>query len=249
MKTDFFALYDALIAGVGSGRQVTGLASGSWWTMAQTDCSAGLAMTTPGDSIAPLLPGGIVGLPLDEAASAVKSWNQTEAGCGLAAINAWYNTADNMAALSAAEPFENYCTRGLDFSGRTVGLIGHLNGPAHLRQQARRVYIIEKHPQPGDYPDSACDYILPQCDIVLITGSSLVNKTLPHLLELCSGAYTVLTGPSVPLCPALLDFGIDRIAGMVVADRPAMLDKVRRDLPGSPYPFGAPFMLTRREHN
>ena len=54
---------------------------------------------------------------------------------------------------------------------------------------------------------------------MLITGSSIVNKTLPRLLELCKNAYVVLTGPTVPLCPALLERGIDRLAGMVVTDR------------------------------
>ena len=40
-----------------------------------------------------------------------------------------------------------------------------------------------------------------------MTASPLVNKTLPHLLELSKDAYTILAGPSCPMCPQLLDFG------------------------------------------
>ena len=45
-----------------------------------------------------------------------------------------------------------------------------------------RLSILERDPVLGDYPDSACEYILPEQDYVFITGMTLVNKTLPHLL-------------------------------------------------------------------
>lgn len=245
MKADFFELYEALAAGVTSDEPITATASGDFWTLTETENSTGIAMTTAGSSFPPMYPDGFEGLSLRAAAMAAMSWNFGEAAFGLASVNAWYNTAVNMERLQSYEPFENYCTEGIDLDGMTVGMVGHLNGPAELRAKAKEVYIIEKHPQPGDYPDSACDYILPRCDLVLITGSSLVNKTLPHLLELCRDSYTIVTGPSVPMCPALLDFGIDRLAGMVVSDRPGMLEKARLSIPGSPYPLGASFLLRK----
>ena len=79
----------------------------------------------------------------------------------------------------------------------------------------------------------------------LITGSALVNKTLPHLLELCEKATVILTGPSVPLCPALLDLGIDRIAGMAITDRAVLRERVEKGQRGSPYGEGSPFLLKK----
>ena len=111
---------------------------------------------------------------------------------------------------------------------------------------ARQVDPLERAPQEGDYPDSACDLLLPRCELVLITGSSLVNKTLPHLLELSEQAIVILTGPSVPLCPALLDCGIDRIAGMAIADRAALRARVESGRRGSPYGEGIPFLLKKK---
>lgn len=246
MKNDFFAIYDALLSHMDqSGGTIKSCFNGEYWSIAETESHMGVAMTTHGCSISPMFSGGFSGLCLKEAAEAAKSWNFMEAGLGMAAVNAWYNTERRLEQLSCFEPFEKYCTDGLDFRGKTVALIGHMHGPEEMRRLAKEVHIIEREPQSGDYPDSACDYILPRCDIVLITGSSLVNKTLPHLLELCSDAYTILTGPTVPMCPELLELGFDRLAGLVVCDRVGMRGHVSAGVPGSPYGYGRPFLLKR----
>lgn len=245
MKTDFFKIYDALISGVDNSMNISSVAMGDYWTLCTAGNSCGIAMSTSEKSIAPIFPDGINGLVVSKAATAIKSWNLTEASMGHAAINAFYNTTENMSRLNSFESYDNYCTEGLDYTGAVVGMIGHMSGPDDLIEKAKEVFIIEREPKTGDYPDSACDYILPRCDIVLITGSSLINKTLPHLLELCENAYTILTGPTVPMCPELLEFGLDRLAGLVVSDVDGMITHTKRNIPGSPYRFGSPFLLKR----
>ena len=242
---EMWELYDALIDSVASGEKIERAVSGRIWTAVETANLTGVAMTTEGESMIPMYPGGVEGLTLREAAVCAKSWNLVEAGFGMAAVNACCNTAGRMDELGCSEPYDNYCTRGLDFTGMTVGLVGHLKMPSGTLDAAKQVYILERHPKPGDYPDSACEYILPGCDAVLITGSSLVNKTLPRLLELCRDAYVILTGPTVPLCPALLDFGIDRIAGMCVTDRHGAWNHAAGGRDGPPFRYGRTFLLGR----
>lgn len=242
--SNFFALYDMLIQGVGE-QLVTETMMGTCWTAVQTNTSFGMAMTTPGDTAPRMLSDDSTGGSLKELAQIAKSWNLAESAYGMAAINAHYNTPARLEQLGAYEPFDKYCTDGLDLRGKRIGVIGHLNMPASVKTQAGEIYILERNPQPGDYPDSACDFLLPQCDVVIMTASTLVNKTLPHLLELCKNAYTILVGPSCPMCPALLDFGIDRIAGLVITDVPGMRRKIIQDISGPPYPMGKPFLLTR----
>ena len=244
--SDKLALYDALIGNVTSAAPVLRTVGGECWAMAETEEGMGLGMMTPGDSIPALYPDGLCGLPLKEAARAAMSWNLTEASFGLAACNAFYNTPERMAALDCALPGNVYPTAGLDLHDKTVGIVGHMNGPRGLRDIARAVYVLERRPRPGDYPDAACDWLLPQCDVVIITGSSLINKTLPHLLALCENAVTILTGPSVPMCPKLLDCGIDRLGGFVVTGREAMDAQVRHNVHGSPYVCGESFLLKKR---
>ena len=242
---DFFSLYEGIIDAVPRGLWVTETCRGERWSMAFNEKNAAVAMFTPGSSIPPLFPQGLNDLEVHQAAEGIKSWNFAEASMALAAVNSALNTEERVRVLHAEDSMDRYYTEGLDFKGKTVGLIGHMNGPPEMRREAKEVYIIEKAPQEGDYPDPACDWLLPRCDIVIITGSTLINKTLPHLLSLCRGAYTILTGPSVPLCPALLEQGIDRIAGMVVTDPEGMKNSVLSGQRGSPYRYGKPFLLVK----
>ena len=245
MKTDFFAIYDAIGSCVTSSEPLTGTFFGERWAMAEAAGRLGIAMATPGDSIDPLFPAGLCGHTLSDAAKAVSSWNLTEASLALAAANCFCNFCEHAQSLGALmDPGQHY-THGIDFRGKKVAMIGHLHGTEEMRRDADNIYIIEREPKTGDYPDAACDYILPQCDIVIITGSSIINKTLPHLLELCENALTVLTGPSVPLCPALLDLGIDRIAGLCLTDKTGITAHVKSGAPGSPYGYGRGFLLTK----
>ena len=180
---NFFAVYDALIAGIQTEATVTGTLAGQCWTAVETDALFGMAMTTPVDTAPRILTKDYAGMSLKELAAASKSWNLSEAGFGMAAINAYYNTPEHMEALQAYEPFEQYCTDGLDLMGKHIGVVGHLNMPESVYRQAASVRILERSPRKGDYPDSACDWLLPQCDVVIMTASTLVNKTLPHLLK------------------------------------------------------------------
>ena len=243
--TDFFALYDLLIEGIHTDAVVTNTLMGECWTAVETAGHFGMAMTTPVDTAPRMLGGDYAGMQLKELAAAAKSWNLEEAGFGMAAVNAFYNTPEKLELLGAYEPFDNYCTDGVDLKDKCIGVIGHLNMPSSVYEQAKEVLILERNPRPGDYPDSACDFLLPACDVVIMTASTLVNKTLPHLLELCKNAYTILAGPSCPMCPGLLELGIDRIAGLVITDVNGMKDKILREIPGPPYPMGKPFLLTR----
>ena len=242
---NFFELYDLLIDGIDTDAVVTNTLMGDCWTAVETENHFGMAMTTPVDTAPRMLGSDYTGMPLSKLAQAGKSWNLTEAGFGMAAINAFYNTPGKLEQLGAYEPFDNYCTDGLDLRGKRIGVIGHLNMPASVYRQAREVLILERNPRPGDYPDSACDFLLPQCDVVIITASTLVNKTLPHLLDLCKNAYTILAGPSCPMCPGLLELGVDRIAGLVITDVDGMKHKIIHEISGPPYPMGKPFLLTR----
>lgn len=243
MGTNFFALYDAIIKGVQSNEHIVSASRGPLWGIAHTETHTGIAMNTPGRSIAPMFPGGLSGLKLSHAAEGIKSWNMDEATLALAAVNAFYNTAERVDALGVNT--SAHYTDCIDFTGKTVCFIGHMRSAEKIRERAKKVYIIEREPKPGDYPDSACDFILPACDVAIITGSSIINKTLPHLLELCENAYTVLAGPSVPLCGELLDYGIDMLSGFAVTDREEMSAHTAEGRRGSPMYCGVGFTLSR----
>ena len=242
---DFFAIYYTLLAGIDSEETVSAAISGGGWSAAETETAFGIAMTVEEDTAPRMLQGDMTGIPLRELAQASKSWNLREASFGMAAVNAYYNTPERLESLGAYEPVENYCTAGLDLRGQRIGVVGHLKLTPEVRSSAAQIWTLERDPKPGDYPDSACDALLPRCDTVIITACTLANKTLPHLLELCRDAYMILVGPSCPMCPELLEHGIDRLAGLVVTDRAGMTAQINSARRATPYPMGKPFLLKK----
>lgn len=104
-----------------------------------------------------------------------------------------------------------------EFAGARVAVIGHFRNMEILAASCD-LTVLERRPSNGDTPDPACEYVLPEQDVVLITGTTVTNKTLPRLLELSKGAYIALVGPSTPISPVWFDYGVDLLAGSVLTD-------------------------------
>ena len=105
--------------------------------------------------------------------------------------------------------------------GDTLGMIGYFKPVLErFKGVASRLYIFERNgtEEENVYPDWAANMYLPQCDVVVITATTLLNKTLDHILQLSSRAREIaLIGPSAPLCPDVFrKTGITLLAGVVV---------------------------------
>lgn len=219
------AYYEILQAGLPREIRVQKLVHGVSWTAAVlSDGRTGVAMHTAGETI-PRMFESLIGLPLAQAGRAMLSWNMEEASEAFAAVNAFYNAPDCPFRREEAKTLE-----GVELRGRTVGMIGKMLGHSNMTQEdfacARRLYITDREEKPGALPDSACEFVLPDCDLVIITGSAAINKTLPRLLELSHGAEVILTGPSVTCCPELLQLGIRRLNGRVITEPEEMLSAI-----------------------
>ena len=75
-------------------------------------------------------------------------------------------------------------------------------------------------------PASEAASVVPDADVVLITGTTLLNNTLEKLLALCQPkARVVLVGPTVGLLPdAFLRRGVDVLGGVRVTAPDSFLD-------------------------
>ena len=91
-------------------------------------------------------------------------------------------------------------------------MVGRFPFIPELRKRNDGVLVFETEPRGKELSDALEDELLPDCDLVVITGASLVNHTLEGLLELSEG-YTRVIGPTTPLSPLLFDHGADMIAG------------------------------------
>lgn len=182
------------------------------WTLVEGPDGTGLAQTPErGTGGRRALSTQLAGKSLKELAALARSWDPFEVAVGIAAANAHFNRFD----LQAAD------TNGLDAlkePGRTV-VVGGFPG---LADRLPAAAVIERGPEPGQYPEEACTWLLPAADSVVVTSSTLVNRTLPRLLHLARDARVAIVGPGAPLSPRLFSYGIDVLAGLVATDSDAL---------------------------
>jgi uncharacterized protein (DUF4213/DUF364 family) len=142
-----------------------------------------------------------------------------EAAIGMAAINSLIAieekrcTEINAAAILAEKG-----------QGKKVAVVGHFPFVNQIYEIAKKLWIIEKHPQEGDFDESHTDKLLPQADVVAITGTTFVNHTLEYLLGSCNPkAYVIILGGTTPMSTVLFDYGINAISGAKVTDPETVL--------------------------
>lgn len=211
-------LYDHLISKVPDNLEVADCLAGLNWFLVRSE-GVGVAMRPLEANGAVRNAGHLTGMKLRDLASWVKSWNENEAAMGLAAINS---------ALNAPRTVRENCVERLketdqgvfdylreQIRGKRVAVIGHSMDLERIAGICE-LSILERRPQAGDLPDSACEYILTEQDIVVLTASALINKTMPRLLALSHSAQIVVAGPTTPLHPLMFDYGINTLGGLVV---------------------------------
>ncbi|MFQ6118241.1 MAG: Rossmann-like domain-containing protein [Candidatus Bipolaricaulia bacterium] len=72
------------------------------------------------------------------------------------------------------------------------------------------------------HPDWAAELLLPQCDIAIITGTTVINKSIDHLLSLCRGEIAI-AGPTTPLSTVFANYGVSYLFGMKSRDADKVL--------------------------
>ena len=150
-----------------------------------------------------------------------RSKSLLEASIGMATINSLIDIDESKCIEKNA--FEILLEKG---EGKNVAVVGHFPWIPKLREKIKNFWVLEQRLREGDLPAEEAERILPQCDVVGITGTSFINHTLEGLLSLCRKAYIVMIGPTTPLSPILFDHGIDAICGSKVID----VEKVIRSI-------------------
>ncbi|MBI2303800.1 MAG: DUF364 domain-containing protein [Chloroflexi bacterium] len=116
-----------------------------------------------------------------------------------------------------------------------------------LKEKVAQIWVIDKHPAalkpqelPFWRPPERATEILPQADVAIITGSSLVEGGLDELLELCTHAReVVLAGPTASPWPEpFFSRGVTVLGGIRVTDATSFMRLVAEG--GSGYFFTGP---------
>lgn len=218
-------LLDDLLAHLAADAPVRTVLVGAHWTVVCSR-SCGLASTITGDKPhghAAVRDVGQLHLKsARELAEYARSDNPLEASIGVAAINSLLDVDESRAVeINAAHVLAE---RGRN---RNVALVGHFPFIPRLREQVGQLWVIEQRPAESEHPATAAADLIPQADVVALTGSALINGTLDGLLALCRpDALVMVLGPSTPLSLVLFDHGATFISGTRVTDEAAVLRTV-----------------------
>ena len=161
-----------------------------------------------------------------ELADYSRSWNLVEASIGVAAIN------------SMIKPKGKKDVNAQDFileegANKKITMVGRFPKWAEIKAVAKEFWALDcdpnaLDPKEGIITDVAAEYVFPESDMIIITGSTLINKGMERYLELArkEDAYTILLGPSTPMSEVLFDYGVDMLAGAEVIDPESLLKKI-----------------------
>ena len=165
--------------------------------------------------------GSIAGQQAKDLAAWVKELNAVTAAVGLATLNALIEapidaTEEDIARSLRLKPSD------------VVGMIGYF-GPLieFMTERTSKLHIFERHPT-GDgrvLPDWAAPALLPECDVVLLSATTIANRTIDSLLEWARHAREIaLLGPSTPMVPDLFAArGVTLLSGVRVIDADRVL--------------------------
>jgi uncharacterized protein (DUF4213/DUF364 family) len=215
---DVMKLLDDIISALDINTKVRDIRQGVLHTAVLTR-NCGLAATLPRDALRqnrPLVkePGSLLEKSVSELAGMTHSDSILEAAIGMATINSLLEIDEKRCVEVNARDI--IVEKG---EGKRIAMVGHFPFMSLLRERAKELWVIEKNPQQDDLTEDEAENVIPQADVVGITGTSLTNHTFEGLAKLFSPhAYIVMLGDTTPLSPILFDHGVHAISGTKVVN-------------------------------
>jgi len=216
-------IIDDILSTLNTEASVTDIRQGLYHTAVMTS-RCGLAATLPKDALKQEHPtvkeaGSLLQKSVNDLVSMVYSEKIPEAAIGMATINSLLDIdEDKCLNLNAGDLIAE---KG---DGKKVAIIGHFPFIPGLRRIVNELWVIEKNPREDDLSETEAENLVPQADVVGITGTAFTNHSIEHLLELCRPeAFVVILGDTTPLSTVLFDYGIDAVSGTKVVDAPTAI--------------------------
>jgi len=151
----------------------------------------------------------------------VFSFGQTVVGKSAQEVATWalYGTDElmrsmGMAVLTAASASQTLLDESTPFAVAmepldVLGMVGYIPAVEQLLGQKARAMVVfdqglyqSKQAPSFVYPTTEQSKLLPQCDVVSITGTAFINQSMDNLLGFCEKAREIiLVGASTPMFP------------------------------------------------
>jgi len=205
------------------------------------------AVCCPSSAMAMPFPGKLKGRPARDVMREALSDHGIRRGVGIATLNAladlcWERRPHPLVELRRG--IDAFDANEFRPSDRTVVVGAFVPFLKELKRRNQPFLVLEKdsdtlkpEEMPFFRPAEMAREIVPQADVLLITGTTLLNDTLEDLLEWAPPqARVTVVGPTVGLLPdAFLKRGADYLGGVRITDPDAFLDLLAEG--GSGYHF------------
>jgi uncharacterized protein len=205
------------------------------------------AVCCPSSAMAMPFPGKLRGRPARELLKEIGASSGIRRAVGIATMNAladmcWQRRATLDVELRAG--VDAYDAADIQPGEQVVVVGAFVPFLRALKRSGQSFTVLEMDPAtlkpdelPHFRPAGEAGLVVPNADVVLITGTTLLNDTLENLLALCrQEARVVMVGPTVGLLPdAFLRRGVDLLGGVRVTAPDAFLDVLAEG--GSGYHF------------
>ncbi len=169
--------------------------------------------------------GSLIGMPADRIITWAKNEDLLRSAIGLASVNAVMNDPEKGWG-------EGNILNSFDIKeSETFGMIGEFHPVlSKIKSMTEKIYVFEQNVEENSnkLPSNMIPHYLPQCDVIVITATSIINHTFDDIYPYCKNARKVcLLGPSTSLCPDVFrKYNITLLAGSVVIDSELILQVV-----------------------
>jgi uncharacterized protein (DUF4213/DUF364 family) len=205
------------------------------------------AVCCPSSAMAMPFPGKLKGKPARDAIKEVFSDHGIRRGLGIAALNAlaalcWERRLHPLVELRRG--IDAFDANAFQPGDRTVVVGAFVPFLKELKRRKQPFIVLEKDPDtlkaeemPFYRPAEMAREVVPEADVLLVTGTTLLNDTLEELLSWARPeARVTVVGPTVGLLPdAFLKRGADILGGVRITQPDEFLDLLAEG--GSGYHF------------
>jgi uncharacterized protein (DUF4213/DUF364 family) len=224
-------ILETLLADLPDGWCVTDVYIGVNWVLSQVKHENGLQRAGVAGTPQIIITGSRFQMghhPLNEDAQAIGqlllSNDETSAAVGLATLN-----AVNQPEYSSLVDADAADWLSAQSKGKRIAFFGRFPFiEEEIRPFARQVWVFEQSPDRDELDAAHMSDVLPNADMVAITGSAIINHTIDGIMSHIKPTtlVTTLLGPSTPLNKRLFDCGIDALFGVWVADVERVIESV-----------------------
>lgn len=83
-----------------------------------------------------------------------------------------------------------------------VGMVGYFDPMIDdIKRHSKALYIFEQEKMPETFSPDRIPELLPKCTVLLISATTIINRTYDSIIKHAKTDKVVILGPSTPVCP------------------------------------------------